>query len=102
MRLNVLGKLLVPYGPQDASTDEHNPLCVTITESFMDWCALNGLYEIIDGKIAGSMISMEPDIWTMAYKDGCAPPISAKHSHEKAVYWFPIEMFEISEDVRNG
>jgi hypothetical protein len=99
MLLNVLGRLLSPYGPHDALTDERNPICVTITETFRDWCLSNGFSELIDGKTVGTMTRLEPDVWTMAYKDGCAPPMSAEHSHETAVYWFPIEMFEIREEV---
>lgn len=98
MRLNVLGTTLLPFIPDCTFTDEEKPLCVTITPIFKDWAIQNGFEELMAGINVGQRIKMETNVWIKAYKDGVAPPISAKHSHERAIYWFPLELFEDAKD----
>lgn len=98
MKLNVLGTALLPFIPDCSFTDEDKPLCIKLTPDFHNWALQNNLSEHVIGVGIGNKTKLPVDVWINAYKDGVAPPISAKHSHERAVYWFPLELFEDLED----
>lgn len=98
MKLNVLGTALLPFVPDCSFTDEDKPLCVTITESFYDWATQNGFSDHVTGVGVGNRTKLPVDVWITAYQAGIAPPISAKRSHERAIYWFPLELFEDLDD----
>jgi len=98
MKLNVIGTTLLPFIPDCSFTDEEKPLCITVTDAFRDWTVEQGLEEHIAGVGVGQKTKLAADVWITAYKDGVAPPISAKHSHERAVYWFPLELFDDLKD----
>lgn len=94
MKLNVFGTKLEPYIPDNIFTTETAPICIKITENFKNWAYNNGFSNVINGLKIDSLTKIEPEIWIMSYKENCAPPMIAKYSHEKAVYWFSLDLFE--------
>lgn len=105
VKLNILGTMLLPI-ENGATADENSPLCALVTEEFKKWLSSEqDLHSDIIPSVGSTML-IPAETWIQAYHDNCPVPLLAEHSHERALYWLPIDMFTISrnnaEHAANG
>jgi len=91
MLLNVLGTVLVPLDGSRIA-DEDTPVCAIATAEFIGW--LQGTHALG----IGDRVLVDAETWIQAYRQDVAPPMLAEYSHERALYWLPLELFEVTGD----
>lgn len=92
MKLNVLGTKLLSLD-DGRMADENLPLCAKMDDRFERWLAgTMDLHAVLpvddDGR---TLVSAET--WIQAYHDNSHPALIAELSHERALYWLPLDMF---------
>lgn len=98
MNLNVLGSVLLPL-EDGRVADENLPICAVINEQFKNWIEKSGdLHAVVEGKV-GSMTLVPAETWIQAYQDNSQPIMIAEHSHERALYWLPPDMFVVTKPI---
>lgn len=92
LQLNVLGTMLLPLN-DGRMADEIQPVCAVINDTFIRWLVLSGELEPNTPYQSGQFLLMSAETWIHAYQDNCHPAMIAEHSHERALYWLPSDLF---------
>lgn len=92
MNLNVLGSVLIPLG-DGRTADEHMPICAVMDDRFKKWLSsYNGLHAVQECDV-GCETLVPAETWIQSYQENSHPVMLAEHSHERALYWLPADMF---------
>lgn len=98
MKLNVIGTMLLPL--EDGSlADEHRPICAVITERFKNWINASGELHAVSNGDVGTMTLVSAETWIQSYQDNSEPIVIAEHSHERALFWLPQDLFVVTKPM---
>lgn len=92
MKLNVLGTKLLPLD-DGRIADEHLPLCAEMGDAFAKWLLRTGdLHAVSPADPLGRTL-LSAETWVQSYQDNSHPTLIAELSHERSLYWLPLDMF---------
>lgn len=92
MKLNVLGTKLLPLD-DGRMADENLPICAEMGGIFAKWLQSTGDLHAVSPPDAFGRTLLSAETWIQSYQDNSHPTLIAELSHERSLYWLPLDMF---------